>query len=97
MRKSISISEFRKRQDQDYILVDVREPYEHQEFSIEGLNIPLGDILVRKDEITEDKDKELIIYCRSGGRSGMACDMLTAAGFKNVYNLEGGMMAWQES
>jgi rhodanese-related sulfurtransferase len=42
------------------------------------------------------KDQEVIIYCRSGNRSGQACMMLETMGFTNVINLTGGMLAWQE-
>jgi rhodanese-related sulfurtransferase len=48
------------------------------------------------DEIEELKDKEVILYCRSGNRSGQACMFLDAMGFKNTRNLVGGMLAWQE-
>lgn len=78
-------------------LVDVREPSENAEFNIGGLLHPLGKI--RDLDITEleaMKDQELIIYCRSGNRSGQACMMLETMGFTNVVNLTGGMLAWRE-
>lgn len=78
-------------------LVDVREPAENAEFNIGGILHPLGKI--RDLDITEleaMKDQELIIYCRSGNRSGQACMMLETMGFTNVVNLTGGMLAWRE-
>ena len=78
-------------------IVDVREPYENAEFNIGGTLIPLGNIqMMQIDEIEDQKDKEVIFYCRSGNRSGQACMFLDAMGFKNTKNLVGGMLAWQE-
>jgi rhodanese-related sulfurtransferase len=79
-------------------IIDVREPHEHAEFNIGGPLIPLGKIQsMQIDELEEWKDKELIIYCRSGNRSGQACMILEMAGFKNVTNLVGGMLAWRDT
>ncbi len=76
-------------------MVDVREPYEHEEFNIGGQLIPLGSLPVRINELTQDKDAEIVMYCRSGGRSGMAKQFMEQAGYKNVRNLTGGMLEWQ--
>jgi rhodanese-related sulfurtransferase len=79
------------------ILVDVREPYEHSDFNIGGVLHPLGRILQADvDELDSMKDKEVVIYCRSGNRSGQACLMLETMGFTNVKNLVGGMLAWRD-
>ena len=78
-------------------VVDVREPHEHAEFNIGGQLIPLGKIqTMQVDELEDLKDKELIVYCRSGNRSGQACLILDPLGFKNTVNVVGGMLAWQE-
>ena len=78
-------------------LIDVREPYENAEFNIGGILLPLGKIQSMQTEDIEDlRDKEVILYCRSGNRSGQACLILEMLGFKNVKNLAGGMLAWQE-
>jgi rhodanese-related sulfurtransferase len=76
-------------------LVDVREPAEHKEFNIGGELIPLGKIQsMNVDQLEDYKDKELILYCRSGNRSGQACQILDMMGFTNTKNLQGGMLAW---
>lgn len=76
-------------------LVDVREPSEHNEFNIGGELIPLGEIQsMNVDQLENYKDKELILYCRSGNRSGQACQILEMMGFTNTKNLQGGMLAW---
>ncbi len=78
-------------------IVDVREPHENAEFNIGGGLIPLGKIQsMQVDELDEFKNEELIVYCRSGNRSGQACQILDMLGFKNTKNLVGGMLAWQE-
>jgi len=78
-------------------LIDVREPYEHEEFNIGGLLHPLGRIMSADvDAIEALKDSEVIVYCRSGNRSGQAAMMLEAMGFTDVKNLQGGMLAWRQ-
>ncbi len=78
-------------------LLDVREPHENAAFNIGGQLMPLGLIQsLQIDEIEHLKDETVYIYCRSGNRSGQACLMLEPCGFKNVINVTGGMLAWQE-
>ena len=78
-------------------LLDVREDYERTEFNIGGKHLPLGKIQAMQFEDIEDwKDQEVIIYCRSGNRSGIAGLFMEQVGFKNPVNLVGGMLAWQE-
>jgi rhodanese-related sulfurtransferase len=79
-------------------IVDVREPHENAEFNIGGPLVPLGKIQTLQIEELEDyKNEELIIYCRSGNRSGQACLFLETQGFTNVVNLTGGMLYWRET
>ena len=76
-------------------LVDVREPHERAEFNIGGLFIPLGKVqMMQIDELENLKNEEVIVYCRSGNRSGQAAMILETMGFTNTKNLAGGMMAW---
>ncbi|MEI6087494.1 MAG: rhodanese-like domain-containing protein [Bacteroidota bacterium] len=78
-------------------LVDVREPHEHADFNIGGILLPLGQVQILNIDAIEDlKNEEVYIYCRSGNRSGQACMMLETAGFKNLINVSGGMLAWQD-
>lgn len=78
-------------------LLDVREPAEREEFNIGGTFLPLGNIKnMEVDDIENLKEEEVIVYCRSGNRSGQAISFLEMLGFKNVKNLSGGMNAWRE-
>jgi len=78
-------------------LIDVREPHEHAEFNIGGVLYPLGKIqTMQVDELEKFKEEEVIVYCRSGNRSGQAAMILDTLGFKNTKNLAGGMLKWQE-
>ena len=97
--ENISVDEVKKRMDagEKVNLIDVREPYENADFNIGGTLLPLGQIQsMQIDDIEDLKDKEVILYCRSGNRSGQAAMFLDAMGFKNTKNLVGGMLAWEE-
>ncbi len=97
--KNITVEELKQKIDsgQKVNLVDVREPYEHAEVNVGGRLVPLGKVQSLQVEELEDlKDEEVIVYCRSGRRSMMACLVLDQLGFKDTYNLEGGILAWQE-
>ncbi|QHS59895.1 rhodanese-like domain-containing protein [Chitinophaga agri] len=97
--ENISAAEVKQRLDngETLNLVDVREPHEHEDFNIGGKLVPLGDIrAMQVDELESLKDQEVIMYCRSGGRSGQAAMILETMGFSNVKNLTGGMLAWQD-
>lgn len=96
----ITVQEYKQREKDntlDFFLLDVREPYEHDEFNIGGKLIPLGEITARLDELVSHRDDEIVVYCRSGKRSAMAKMLLQQAGFKNVRNFEGGMIAYQNA
>ncbi len=78
-------------------LLDVRESSENAEFNIGGMLIPIGKIQsLQLEEIEDLKNDEVILYCRSGNRSGIGAMVLDQLGFKNTKNLVGGMLAWQE-
>jgi molybdopterin/thiamine biosynthesis adenylyltransferase/rhodanese-related sulfurtransferase len=75
--------------------IDVREPHEYQICNIPGAKlIPLGDLPKRVNEL--DSAVELIAHCKSGVRSGKACDFLRQAGFRKVKNMRGGILAWSD-
>lgn len=94
----ITIKELKEKIDneEEFILIDVREEYEHEEFNVGGKLIPLGEVMHAVDELEEHQEAEIVVYCRSGNRSAMAQEILEQHGFSNVRNLEGGMLAWEE-
>jgi rhodanese-related sulfurtransferase len=97
--ETISAEELKQQLDRGEAvnLVDVREPSEHEEFNIGGTLVPLGRIrALDADELEPLMDEEVVVYCRSGNRSGQAAMILETMGFNNVKNLEGGMLRWQE-
>lgn len=81
---------------EDLFIIDVREPHEYAEFNIGAENIPLGTLVSRLYDFDERKDDEIIVHCRSGARSSNAKALLEQSGFKNVRNLTGGMLEWQQ-
>jgi len=94
--KDITVEELKIKFDtkEDLILLDVREPVEHQSFNLGGTLIPLGNLINQMDDFEELKEKEVIVYCRSGKRSATAKSFMVEKGFKNVRNLEGGVLDW---
>lgn len=96
---NISPEEVKERMDkgEKLNLVDVRQPEETAEYNIGGIALPLGDIQnMQTEDIDDLKNEEVILYCRSGNRSGIAAMMLDQMGFSNTKNLVGGMLAWRE-
>ncbi len=80
------------------VLLDVREDNELRDGKIQGAkHIPLGQLSKRLPELEKQKDKPILVYCRSGNRSSFACATLTKAGFTDVHNLAGGFMAWESA
>ncbi|MDA9563702.1 rhodanese-like domain-containing protein [Flavobacteriales bacterium] len=93
--KTITVAELKAKQDanEDFQLIDVREPYEIDICSLNGDAMPMGEIINRVDEIS--KDKTVIIHCRSGKRSAAVIEALERNhGFENLYNLTGGILAY---
>jgi adenylyltransferase/sulfurtransferase len=81
----------------EHLLLDVREPFELAICQIEGnVNIPLGQLPARLGELAAWKDKLIVAQCKSGRRSMKALETLKKHGFKQVLNLEGGILAWGE-
>jgi rhodanese-related sulfurtransferase len=96
----ITSSELKQRQQagENPTIIDVREPWEYEESRISGSqNIPLGTLPTKLDDLEDYKDQEVIVHCKSGGRSATAKAFLIQQGFTNVRNLEGGIMAFQGS
>lgn len=81
---------------EDAVVLDVREDNEYADgHIINSIHIPMSYLANRVGELEKFKSKPIIVSCRSGQRSGQACALLKKQGFENVYNLNGGMMAWQ--
>lgn len=98
MIKEITVEELKEKIDnnEDFQLIDVRETFEYETSNINGENIPLGGILIESDKIATDKP--VIVQCRSGKRSAAAIMQLEQQlGLTNLYNLKGGILAWQEA
>jgi rhodanese-related sulfurtransferase len=94
--KEITVQELKKKFDKgdNFFLLDVREQFEYQISNIDGELIP-QDLLPEKiEEIEDKKNDEVIVMCRSGGRSAKACELLSKNGFEDVKNLKGGINAW---
>ncbi len=85
------------KQDANAVILDVRTEEEYNEGIIpKAINIDIykgQGFIYRIDEL--DKSKNYYVYCRSGGRSEKACNLMHQMGFENTYNLVGGMMEWQ--
>ena len=83
---------------EDAIVLDVRENKEYQGGHIlNSVHIPQSSLAKRITELEKYKNKPIIVGCRSGSRSAFACGLLKKQGFENVYNLSGGVMAWQNA
>ena len=77
---------------EDFQLIDVREEHEVDIASIGGELIPMGGVMDNLDKIS--KDKKVVVYCRSGKRSGAIVQALEQSGFTNIHNLKGGILDW---
>ncbi len=95
--KEITVKELKTKieNNEDFQLIDVREPHERAYTNIGGDHIPMGNIMQSLDKISHDK--LVVIYCRSGSRSGQVVNFLeTSHGYDNLYNLKGGILAWSD-
>lgn len=90
----ITVQELKEKLDkgEDFQLIDVREDFEYETSNLGGQLIPLGGILIEADKIS--KDKPVVVMCRSGKRSAAAIMQLQQLGYSNLYNLQGGILAW---
>ena len=90
----ITVQELKEKLDkgEDFQLIDVREDFEYETSNLGGQLIPLGGILIEADKVS--KDKPVVVMCRSGKRSAAAIMQLQQLGYSNLYNLQGGILAW---
>ena len=94
----MSVEELKQRLDRGEkpFVLDVREPHEYAIVNLGAPLIPVGQIGQRLSEIPVGRDEEIVVHCKTGGRSQKAALELKAAGFTNVKNLAGGIAAWAE-
>jgi sulfur-carrier protein adenylyltransferase/sulfurtransferase len=90
----ITVNELKRRIDagEDLFILDVREPFEYQIANIGGTLIPQGEVPQRLNEI--DRDREIIVHCKAGGRSQRIAEYLKQSGYPEVVNVAGGILAW---
>lgn len=97
LMKEISVTELKEMMDsqKDFQLIDVREKSEYEVCDIGGELIPVNAIPNNVEKIA--KDKMVVVHCRSGKRSANVIQYLeTNFGFTNLYNLQGGILAWAD-
>ena len=94
----ITVQELKRRLDakEDIFVLDVREPNEYQIVNLGAPLIPVGEIVRRASELADKKNSEIVVHCKSGARSQRAALALKQAGFTNVANLSGGILAWAD-
>ena len=92
----MTVQELKQRRDAGEVIfvLDVREPHEYQFANIGGTLIPMNQVPARLAEI--DRNREIVVQCRSGGRSQRVAEFLAAQGYANVKNLSGGILAWSD-
>jgi sulfur-carrier protein adenylyltransferase/sulfurtransferase len=90
----ISVQELQalKESNADFVLIDVRDQWEHDICNLGGRLIPYRELPLRINEI--EKDKQVIVHCQMGGRSSRAVAYLLEQGYTQVFNLRGGIKAW---
>jgi len=98
--KEIGPEELQRMQSgaQDFVLIDVREKDEAAKGMIPGaVHISRGMLEHNLDQVTTDKNKEIVLYCGGGSRSALSAWVLKKMGFKNVISLAGGYRGWDEA
>ena len=90
---TVSVQQLHEAAQGGALVLDVREPFEYAEGHVEGsILVPLATVAARSGEFP--KDVPVYVFCRSGNRSLEAAQTLVAAGFSDVRNVEGGILAW---
>lgn len=96
--RTIDVRQGKILKEQGAVLLDVREPYEYEQAHVPGsILMPLGQLKTRLQQIRALGTKPVVVICRSGRRSAIAAELLQQAGLTNVYNVQGGMLAWEKA
>jgi rhodanese-related sulfurtransferase len=81
-----------------FVFIDCREPKEYKMGHIPGaINVPRGLMEFQIDKKVPDKNQNMVVYCKSGGRGCLATCTLCRMGYKNVKNVDGGWLAWEKA
>jgi phage shock protein E len=82
--------------DESFVIVDVRTPAEFAQGHVPGaINIPVDQVANRLSELAAAKNKDVVLYCRSGKRAGQAAEVLKSNGFNKLLHMEGDMPKWE--
>ncbi|MGD8367682.1 MAG: rhodanese-like domain-containing protein [Desulfobacterales bacterium] len=95
----ITVAEAKEILDQGgYVFIDCREPKEYKMGHIPGsINVPRGLMEFQIDKKVPDKNQNMVVYCKSGGRGCLTTCTLCRMGYKNVKNVDGGWLAWEKA
>ncbi len=83
--------------DRSLVLLDVRTPAEYAEGHLPGaINIPHTELASRVGELSDSRDRDIVVYCRTGRRTELALGVLQEAGFSRLFHLDGDYLRWSE-
>jgi rhodanese-related sulfurtransferase len=96
MNNDITAKELKEKLNRgdEFLFIDVREPWEYEEFNIGARLVPLGELPGVIDDWYDWQEKEVVVHCKSGARSAAAKAFMQKNGFLNVRNLMGGILDW---
>jgi rhodanese-related sulfurtransferase len=83
-------------ESKDFLFVNTHIPYEGEIAGTDAF-IPYDELEIHADQLPADKDARIVLYCRSGRMSAIAAAALVEQGYSSVYNLDGGMIGWEEA
>lgn len=93
----ISVAELQKMlEGKDFLFVNVHIPFEG-DIPDTDLSIPFDEIEQNLDKLPSDKNSKIVLYCRSDRMSGIAAETLVKLGYTNIWNLDGGFVAWEQA